>query len=250
MYYLIKDIEAWREKISLKRGKLVAFVSKGFVGEERKRFDSMFDQFASAYYKKVIFLYVDVDRDDLRQVFEEISNGMDIFPTVAAYDSEGNVIKSEINPPPKRFRDLVKMAVMATAGKTPFVTVTDKSHWEEIIGKAMPKAVACVSNYFKGKEREAFDRMFREFAKAHKDKILFAYIVCDYDELWDVYDQLKPGGLHIIPLVATLDISGTPMEAYVNPSPIRFREMLKRLVETEPPEEVTDENVNKEDNDD
>ncbi len=250
MYYLIRDMDAWREKISLKRGKVVAFVSKGFVGEERRRFDSMFDQFASAYYKKVLFLYVDVDEDNLRQPFEEISNGMAIFPTVAAYDGEGKLIKSEINPSTKRFRDLVKMAVMATAGKTPFVMVTDKSHWDEIIGKAMPKAVACVTNYFKGREREAFDRMFREFAKAHKDKILFVYVVCDYDELWDVYEQLKPGGIRIIPLVATMDISGTPVEAYVNPSPLRFREMLKRLVHTESPDEITDENVNKEESND
>ncbi len=251
MYYLVKDIDSWEEKISLKRAKVVAFVSNGFVGEERRQFDNIFDQFAAAYYKKAIFLYVNVDEDELRSVFEDVSGGLDIFPVVAVYDIDGKLIKKEINPPPKRFRDLVKMAVMASGGRRPFITVTDKTHWDELKDKPLPKAAAFVANYFKGREREEFDRMFREFARAHKDEILFLYVICDYDNLWDVYEELKPGGLRLIPLVATMDQNGSVVETYINPSPRKFRDMLKRVIQLGEPEDLAEDvNSNKEDNDD
>ncbi len=240
MYYLIKDLDSWNEKIHVKRSKVVAFVSDGLMGEERRKFDRMFDQFSSAFYKKVLFLYVNVDRDNLREVFSQVSGELDIFPLVAIYDPDGNLIKKEINPPPKRFRDLIKLAVMSGGGRQPFYIVADKSHWDEMLRKPKPKAAAFVSDGFMGKEREAFDRMFREFAKAHRDEIIFLYVVCDRDDLWDVYESVKPGGLRMVPMVATIDVAGNVVETYVNPSPQRFREMLKKIVELTLPEDTGD----------
>ncbi len=236
MYYLIKNLDSWNEKIHLKRSKIVAFVSSGFTGRERREFDHIFGKFASAFYKKVLFLYVNVDDDDLRKPFSEASDGLDVFPLVAVYDPDGNLIKKELNPPPKRFKDMIKLAILAGGDRKPFVIVTDKAHWEEMKRKPVPKAVAFVSDRLMGKEREEFDRMFREFAKAHKDEILFLYLVCDRDELWEVYDEVKPGGMHFVPLVATLDVNGTVFETYINPSPHKFRDMLKRVLEQSMPE--------------
>ena len=57
--------------------------------------------------------------------------------------------------------------------------------------------------------------------------------------------------MRLIPLVATMDQNGSVVETYINPSPRKFRDMLKRVIQLGEPEDLAEDvNSNKEDNDD
>jgi len=111
MYYLVKDIAAWRTKLAVKKPKIAGFVSGQLTGKEREAFDELFGKFASKFRKKILFLYVDLDRDQLWDVYDEVNPSMRLIPLVAVFDAEGNLLKKRINPTEKEFDSLIKLAL-------------------------------------------------------------------------------------------------------------------------------------------
>ena len=111
MYYLVKDIAAWRTKLAVKKPKIAGFVSGQLTGKEREAFDELFGKFASKFRKKILFLYVDLDRDQLWEVYDEVNPSMRLIPLVAVFDAEGNLLKKRINPTEKEFDSLIKLAL-------------------------------------------------------------------------------------------------------------------------------------------